>query len=40
MEAMVDDRRRTPRDDMVSDLLAAEITRDDGTHAAGSTTAR
>lgn len=31
MEAMVEDRRRTPRDDMVSDLLAAEITRDDGS---------
>jgi cytochrome P450 len=31
MADMVDDRRRTPRDDMTSDLLAAEITRDDGT---------
>jgi cytochrome P450 len=31
MEALVEDRRDTPRDDMVSDLLAAEITRDDGT---------
>jgi cytochrome P450 len=31
MEAMVEDRRRSPRDDMVSDLLAAEITRDDGS---------
>ena len=31
MEAMVADRRRTPRDDMTSDLIAAEITRDDGT---------
>ena len=30
-QAMVEDRRRTPQDDMVSDLLAAEITRDDGT---------
>jgi cytochrome P450 len=29
--AMVRDRRDRPRDDMVSDLLAAEITRDDGT---------
>jgi cytochrome P450 len=28
---MVHDRRRRPRDDMVSDLIAAEITRDDGT---------
>jgi len=31
MQAMVEDRRRSPRDDMVSDLLAAEITRDDGS---------
>jgi cytochrome P450 len=31
MEALVADRRRTPRDDMVSDLLAAEITRADGS---------
>jgi cytochrome P450 len=31
MEAMVEERRRTPRDDMVSDLIAAEITRDDGS---------
>ncbi len=31
MEAMVADRRRAPRDDMVSDLLSAEITRDDGS---------
>jgi len=31
MEEMVDDRRRTPRDDMVSDLLASEITREDGS---------
>ena len=31
MAAMVDDRKRRPRDDMVSDLLAAEMTRDDGT---------
>ena len=31
MEAMVEDRRRAPRDDMVSDLLSAEITRDDGS---------
>ncbi|MGO9877600.1 MAG: cytochrome P450 [Acidimicrobiia bacterium] len=31
MEEMVDDRRRTPRDDMVSDLLASEITRQDGS---------
>jgi cytochrome P450 len=30
MNAMVEDRRRAPRDDMVSDLLAAEITLDDG----------
>ena len=31
MAAMVDDRRAHPRDDMVSDLLAAELTRDDGS---------
>jgi cytochrome P450 len=31
IEALVDERRRTPRDDMVSDLLAAEITRADGS---------
>ena len=31
MHAMVEDRAKSPRDDMVSDLLAAEITRDDGT---------
>ncbi|MDQ1481452.1 MAG: hypothetical protein QOI44_2313 [Actinomycetota bacterium] len=31
MEALVEDRRRAPKDDMVSDLLAAEITRADGT---------
>jgi cytochrome P450 len=31
MESMVDERRNAPRDDMISDLLAAEITRDDGT---------
>jgi cytochrome P450 len=31
MEGMVEDRRRSPRDDMVSDLLSAEITRDDGS---------
>jgi cytochrome P450 len=31
MAAMVTDRQHQPRDDMVSDLLAAEITRDDGT---------
>ena len=31
MAAMVTDRQQQPRDDMVSDLLAAEITRDDGT---------
>ncbi len=31
MAAMVTDRQQRPRDDMVSDLLAAEITRDDGT---------
>jgi len=31
MEAMVAERRRAPRDDMVSDLISAEITRDDGT---------
>jgi cytochrome P450 len=30
MGAMVEDRQRRPRDDMVSDLLAAEIVRDDG----------
>jgi cytochrome P450 len=34
MSAMVEDRRRRPRDDMVSDLLAAEITREDGTSRA------
>jgi cytochrome P450 len=28
---MVTQRKRSPRDDMISDLLAAEITRDDGT---------
>jgi cytochrome P450 len=31
MQAMVDDRRRAPQDDMVSDLIASEITREDGT---------
>jgi cytochrome P450 len=31
MAAMVEDRRQQPRDDMVSDLLAAEVTRDDGS---------
>ncbi len=31
MAAMVTDRQQNPRDDMVSDLLAAEITRDDGS---------
>jgi cytochrome P450 len=31
MEALVEERRRAPRDDMVSELLAAEITRADGT---------
>jgi cytochrome P450 len=31
MAGMVHDRTRAPRDDMVSDLLRAEITRDDGT---------
>jgi cytochrome P450 len=31
MQAMVEDRRHSPRDDMMSDLLAAEITRDDGS---------
>jgi cytochrome P450 len=31
MAAMVTDRQQQPRDDMVSDLLAAEITREDGT---------
>jgi cytochrome P450 len=31
MAALVDERRAHPRDDMVSDLLAAEITLDDGT---------
>jgi cytochrome P450 len=31
MAAMVDDRRTHPRDDMVSDLLAAELPREDGT---------
>jgi cytochrome P450 len=34
MEALVEDRRTSPRDDMVSDLLAAEITRDDGSRRA------
>ena len=29
--ALVDERTRSPRDDMLSDLLAAEITRSDGT---------
>jgi cytochrome P450 len=31
MNAMVEDRAKSPRDDMVSDLLAAEITREDGS---------
>src|SRR4051794_31840536 len=31
MQAMVEDRRRAPQDDMVSDLLSAELTREDGT---------
>src|SRR5215813_3835931 len=31
MHALVEERRAQPRDDMVSDLLAAEITLDDGT---------
>ncbi len=31
MQELVEERRRAPQDDMVSDLLAAEITRDDGT---------
>jgi cytochrome P450 len=31
MEGMVDDRTRNPRDDMLSDLLMAEITREDGS---------
>ena len=31
MSAMVRDRQQHPRDDMVSDLLAAEVTRADGT---------
>jgi cytochrome P450 len=31
IEALVEERRRTPREDMVSDLLAAEITCADGT---------
>jgi cytochrome P450 len=31
MAAMVEDRRTHPRDDMVSDLLASELTRPDGT---------
>jgi cytochrome P450 len=31
MTAMVEERQRHPRDDMVSDLLSAELTRDDGT---------
>jgi cytochrome P450 len=31
MEALVTDRTRTPRDDMISDLIAAEITREDGS---------
>src|SRR5205823_11596402 len=31
MAEMVEERKRQPRDDMVSDLLAAEIALDDGT---------
>jgi cytochrome P450 len=31
MHELVEDRKRAPRDDMVSDLLAAEITREDGS---------
>jgi cytochrome P450 len=31
MQAMVKDRQRQPRDDMVSDLLATELTLDDGS---------
>lgn len=31
MSSMIEDRRRQPRDDMISDLLASEITRDDGS---------
>jgi cytochrome P450 len=31
LQEMVDERRRKPRDDMVSDLLSAEITREDGS---------
>jgi cytochrome P450 len=31
MQELVEERRRAPRDDMVSDLLAAELIRDDGT---------
>jgi cytochrome P450 len=31
MTALVEDRQRHPRDDMISDLLAAEVTRADGT---------
>jgi cytochrome P450 len=31
MEAMVEDRRQQPRDDMVSDLLATELHQEDGT---------
>ncbi|MCU1430219.1 MAG: cytochrome [Actinomycetia bacterium] len=32
MNGIVDERKAQPRDDMVSDLLAAEIALDDGTH--------
>jgi cytochrome P450 len=31
MAAMIHDRQQRPRDDMISDLLAAEITREDGS---------
>ena len=31
MNAMIRDRQQRPRDDMISDLLAAEITREDGS---------
>jgi cytochrome P450 len=31
MAAMIEDRRQHPRDDMVSDLLAVELTREDGS---------
>lgn len=31
MQALVEERRSSPRDDMVSDLLAAEFERQDGS---------